>query len=109
MISDHDQRSDPDHRYELSRDEPPSEAVLTAVATASGDEPLPSAATGSDDVLPPLYDAVDPDALDALFRQESEQQPGFGGEVTFPYHGYEVTVHGGDHLTLRRRTPELVG
>lgn len=36
--------------------------------------------------LPPLNDAVDPDALDSLVPQMSD------GEVVFTYAGYEVTV-----------------
>ena len=48
---------------------PASEAILTAVATATGKDSLE---------LTPLYSIIDPDALDALFdapaRSESKQQ-----------------------------------
>jgi len=50
-----------------------------------------------DACLDPLYSAVDPDALDAVFP------PGSTGTVTFTYHEYEVTVHGESHVTLERR------
>jgi hypothetical protein len=37
--------------------------------------------------LAPLYDAIDPDALESLF------QAGATGRVRFAYEGYDVTVH----------------
>jgi len=54
-----------------------SERVVQAVATTSNADPLE---------LPPLYDAVDPDALDALVTGIAD------GKVTFTYAGYEVTL-----------------
>lgn len=42
--------------------------------------------------LLPLFDAVDPDALDKLF--ETAHRNVSTVEVTFSYHGYEVTVTG---------------
>lgn len=55
-----------------------STAVLEAVSSAS-DTPAVD--------LPPLYDAVDPDALNSLFSA-----PGTSGEISFRYAGYTVTV-----------------
>ena len=55
-----------------------SSAVVEAVASAEGVEPF--------DLSEPLYDAINPDALDALFA-------GNDGRVTFEYHGYRVTAH----------------
>ena len=43
-------------------DTTPSEAVVDAVAAVSGTEP---------EDLPPLYDSIDPDALDQLFRRRT--------------------------------------
>lgn len=42
--------------------------------------------------LEPLYDIVDPDALDQLFQHKSDGTPRPGGELTFAYSGCEVTV-----------------
>ena len=56
---------------------PPSQTVVRAVAEVSGADPLET---------PPLYEAVDPEALDHLFRGRP------GGTVTFDYDGYTVTV-----------------
>lgn len=56
----------------------PSIAVVNAVAAAEGCAPA--------NVPEPLYDAVDPDALDAVVESLDE------GRLTFTYQGYEVTV-----------------
>lgn len=56
-----------------------SERVIEEVADAAGVSKLD---------LDPLYETVDPDALDALFRQ------GATGSITFVYHGHEVVVRG---------------
>lgn len=54
-----------------------TERVVQTVAAASNVGPLD---------LPPLYGAIDPDALEALVEQMAE------GEVVFAYGGCEVTV-----------------
>lgn len=54
-----------------------SERVVEAVSARTRTDPLE---------LPPLYDVLDPDALDALLATLSD------GEVSFPYAGYVVTV-----------------
>lgn len=53
------------------------EAVLSAVAKQESVPP--------EKLEPPLYEAIDPDALDSLFRNGT-------GRVTFEYSGYLVTV-----------------
>jgi hypothetical protein len=44
----------------------------------------------------PLYEAIDPDALDALFEGHNSSN----GVVTFSYCGYDVTVTVNGHVTL---------
>ena len=66
----------------------PSAAVLDAVA----DREDVSATE-----LPLLYDAVDPDALDALVGSDDSDRD---IRVTFSYHGYEVTVTGDGAVSL---------
>lgn len=63
-----------------------SEAVVKAVAREEGVDA---------ENLEPLYEVIDGDALDALFR-------GGQGQVTFRYAGYEVTV---DQLGTVSLTP----
>ncbi len=61
-----------------------SETVVEAVADAEGVPPL--------DLRPPLYRAVDLDALDKLFPPPSLERGQPDGQVTFEYRSYEVTV-----------------
>lgn len=65
-------------------------AVVTAVATQRNVSPIE---------LPPLYDWVDPDALDALFEptQTGGQRR---GRIEFSYDGHDVVVECGDELTV---------
>lgn len=63
------------------RSEPLGQTVVEAVARAEGVDPL--------DLPVPLYDAIDPDALDALFQSGDA---GVDGYIEFVYYGYEVTV-----------------
>lgn len=67
-----------------------SERVLAAVAERMGVEKW--------ELTVPLYETVDPEALDALFR-------GTAGHVTFEYMRFVVTVNanGDVHLDERSR------
>lgn len=58
--------------------------MVSAVADATGTKPL---------VLPPLYEAIDPDTLDSLFRPTPEGG-GVPDQITFTYSVYAVAVHG---------------
>jgi hypothetical protein len=66
-----------------------SERIVWTVATAADRDPLE---------LPPLYDAIDPDALDALVDRMSD------GTVSFAYAGYEVTVRSDESIDLDDRS-----
>lgn len=77
------------------QDESLSLVVVETVADAAGVDPLE---------LPPLYGAVDPEALDSLFQP----RPGVGDDrsakaVRFTYHGYEVSVTEDGDVSLRER------
>ncbi len=47
-----------------------------------------------------LYDAVDPDALDALFRPRHDGTPRTGGLLSFPVDGYYVTVDSSGEILI---------
>lgn len=64
----------------------PSEAIVLEVASRTGMDPFD---------LPPLYQYVDPEALDRLVLG-----PG-SCRATFEYAGYGVTVHETNHIALR--------
>lgn len=66
-----------------SHTRPASEAILSAVVAATGNDPLE---------LPPLYSVIDPDALDALFETPT---PGASKQrltVTFEYADCRVSA-----------------
>jgi hypothetical protein len=64
----------------------PSEAVLYKIAEQEDVQP--------EDLNPPLFEVVDPDALDELFREDT-------GSVSFEYHGYLVTVDHSGKVSLQ--------
>ena len=59
-------------------------AVVEAIAERAGVEPL--------DLDLPLYDAIDPTALEDLFPVDEEGRPATEGHVTFSYGEYTVRV-----------------
>ncbi len=65
----------------------PSVTVVNTVADVEGT---------SFTELPPLYEAVDPDALDAMCAGDTS------GRVTFEYHGYTVTVEANERVVVQK-------
>ncbi|OLZ39629.1 hypothetical protein A6E15_00910 [Natrinema saccharevitans] len=47
-----------------------------------------------------LYDAVDPAALDELFRPRHDGRPRTGGALSFVVNGYHVTVSGDGEILI---------
>lgn len=71
--------------YERDVDETTAEAVVAAVSSATG-----TPTTEMD----PIYDRVDPDALDALFRHVDGKDPGRADRhVVFHYESRRVRVN----------------
>lgn len=62
----------------------PSLAVVETIASREG--------VDSAELDVPLYEAVDPDALDALFRKAPAARSGGPVRIEFTYCGYRVTV-----------------
>lgn len=60
---------------------PPSEAVVSRIANAEGID---------QEDLVPLYDTIDPDALDTLSEDSGRDQASL--KIEFTHHGYDVTV-----------------
>lgn len=63
-----------------------SETVIKAIADAEGIDPV--------DLEDCLYDILDPDALDAVFRERGDSTNRTGGRIVFPMAGYLVMVRG---------------
>lgn len=72
--------------YQADADQLLSEAVVEAIAANSELDALEIA-----DEFGPLYDVIDPSALDSLFRPTGTADRSVGC-VTFEYAGYRVTV-----------------
>lgn len=82
-----------EYRYERDPDERPSEAIVKAVAAVTGRASVPDGTTGSEPeagALTPLYETLDPDALDALAIGDDSREANCS--VTFTYDDYAVTV-----------------
>ncbi len=84
---------DTEDTYPIDDDQTASEAVLDAIAEEAGVDVL--------DLAVPLYDAVDPDALDAFYRTAAGADGAGPSSVSFSYYGYEVEVSGDGELVLR--------
>jgi hypothetical protein len=52
--------------------------------------------------LDPLFDVVDPEALDALFEPTRRGGQRDAGTVAFPYHGYEIRVRADGTIEIDR-------
>lgn len=70
----------------------PSTAVIETVAVALDQEPT---------ATQPLYEAVDPDALNTLIRSADPGSAGDDITVTFRFAGLSVTVHGSGSVVVR--------
>lgn len=85
--------------YQIKPDQTPSEAVIRAVASASGRKPTPLSNTEGGETLDPLYNVINPDALDKLCNSTTENSQS-AGTVKFRYSGYAVTVDGTELVTV---------
>lgn len=87
--------------YEIGPTEPVSTAVVLAVSAVEGQEPCS---------LPPLTYVFDTDALDALFKSQSNGHPRTGGCLSFVYSDCRVSIDNGEYLSIEplesvRRAP----
>lgn len=73
-----------------NEDNSATHAVAQAVADAKGVSPI--------DLNPPLYTAVDTDALDQFVNSLSEKPAAV--QITFEYGGFDVTVSGDGSVSL---------
>lgn len=78
--------------HERDPDERTAMAVVEAVAAATDREVT---------ALPPMFDVVNPDALDALVRSDGTSDPDV--RVSFPYAGTDVHVRSEGSIDVRLR------
>ena len=69
----------------------PSTAVIELIAEESGQDPTE---------LEPLYDSVDPDALEQLIRGNGANQHDNTVSVSFAYNEYAVVIQSGGLVEL---------
>lgn len=72
-----------------------STAIVRRIASKAGVEPT---------ALPPLYEWIDPDALDALFASTPTGR-NRRGRIEFPYLDYEISVDCEDETTITVAEP----
>ncbi|MFA9425803.1 HalOD1 output domain-containing protein [Natronorubrum sp. A-ect3] len=69
-----------------------TDAIVTAVADAKGVDVLE---------LPPLWEVVNPDALETAFSpSKRDRTVNRAGQIAFSYCGYRVLVEYGDSVTV---------
>ena len=78
----------------------PSDAVLETVA---------GLVSGGPNSFGPLYDRIDPDALDSIFRSNDTGRPADGTQVSFLLADRLVVVHGNGDVVVRTATREGAG
>lgn len=76
-------------------DLPPSAKVLDEIAEREGVSPV--------DLEPPLYDVIDPEALDFLFRNHGRETVDSVRQIVFRYAGYDVSVSGDGEVGVEER------
>lgn len=84
---------------EPSQGELVSETVVSAVAEATGTDPLS---------LEPLYRAVDPDALNALFEQNQTGINRSPNRIEFTYCECDITVTTDGAVSVSKSDQEVV-
>lgn len=72
-----------------------SEAVVTAVAAIVGEDPVH---------LAPLYEAVEPDALDSLVEHARRADDAGTHQLWFTYQGFDVAVRSDGQIRIRDAT-----
>ena len=95
------------YTYDLDPGESLSQGVIAAVSAVTGVAPVGSWPKDAEGVpaLDPLYDAIDPDALDSLFANPADGSTRPGGRVTFTYHGHRVSARGDGRVIVERPVP----
>jgi len=80
--------------YQIDDDQTATEAVLEAVADQVDIDVL--------DLAIPLYDAIDPDALESFYEAAKDSFGTDTTSVSFTYYGYNVQVTGTGDVVLTK-------
>ncbi|RQG94010.1 HalOD1 output domain-containing protein [Natrarchaeobius chitinivorans] len=82
--------------FDPAVDDQPTAAIVTAVASLVERDPLE---------LTPLYDAIDPDALESLFDHACRADDA-SHQVWFTYEGFDVGVCSDGEVRISDATPK---
>lgn len=74
-------------RYNSDSGSSVAEVIVEKVAEHTGESP---------ETLPPLYNSVDPDAVDKLFQGDRSQDL----RLEFTYYGYSITVESDQTVSI---------
>lgn len=107
MATDDQRTAESVFTYQVSASESLSEGVVQAVSIISGSDPVPTTPSDTEtgQALEPLCTVIDPDALDSVFQPTDPDTAYPHDQVTFPYHGYEVTVQREGRISVKPLTP----
>ncbi|THE66742.1 hypothetical protein D8Y22_01060 [Salinadaptatus halalkaliphilus] len=83
--------------FDPSTDDQPSERVVSAVASLRDEDPLE---------LSPLYDAVEPEALDALVDHANRVDEAGTHRLWFAYEGFDIGVQSDGQIEIVDPTAE---
>lgn len=84
MSDDSALEQDPLQTVEWQKPDSPSAAVIREVSDLWGADPIE---------MDPLYNHVDPDALDRLLKSNGPRQAGNDVKVEFQYQDYRIILH----------------
>ena len=79
--------------YRRAGDETPAEGVVGAVSELTGTPP---------ETMDPLFDAIDPGALNTLCGRDPRTQKRTPRSVSFQFHGCAVAVYGDGRIEVSR-------
>ncbi|GAA0226811.1 HalOD1 output domain-containing protein [Haladaptatus pallidirubidus] len=80
-------------KHDLASSQSLSTTVTVAVADVAGVEPA--------EIPEQLYDVIDPEALDKLFKSRDDGTSRRGGRLSFSLYGHHVTVRGDGSITVQ--------
>ena len=86
--------SRPPYTFQLGPDQSPSERIAAAIAVLTN--------TPATELRPVLFDAIEPDALDALFAGKKSRQTE-NAHIEFAYADYRVQVQASGEVSITQR------
>lgn len=93
-----DARADELNVYTVQHDPNDAESLSTAVVLAVAE----AAQLEPQEIHQTIYEVIDPDALDEIFRGDASNDRAADGQISFSLADYQVTVDSGGTITARQ-------